>query len=264
MPRQARTLSKSRIYHIMIRGNERRNIFLNEEDRTCFIDTIFIKLKASGSKLYAYCLMDNHVHLIIGEEKEEIAKIMKRINVSYVLYFNRKYKRVGHLFQDRFKSETIENDNYLLEAIRYIHNNPVKAGMVKKASEYKWSSYSIYTTDKEGLIEKETVLGIFSEDKKRRLELFKEFNEKDCETKFIECEETDNEEKRLEEEKEARAIIDGYLSRNNITNNGYLENKQIRNELIIEIRNKGGLSIRRIAEVLGVNRGIVQNVVREI
>lgn len=261
MPRQARTLSKSSIYHVMIRGNERRNIFLGDEDRIRFIDTTLIKLKTSGSKLYAYCLMDNHVHLVIGEGKEEIAKIMKRINVSYVLYFNRKYKRVGHLFQDRFKSETIENDNYLLEVIRYTHNNPVKAGIVKKPSEYKWSSYSMYTEEQDGLIERETVLGMFFKDKKKSIELFKEFSEKDCDTKFIEYEEVDNEEKRLEEEKEIRAIVEGYLTKNNINNDSYLENKKIRNDIIVVIRNKGGFSIRRIAEVLGINRGIIQNVI---
>jgi REP element-mobilizing transposase RayT len=87
--------------------------------------------------------MDNHVHLLINEGDDEIGKIMKRINISYSYYFNKKYGRIGHLFQDRFKSEGIDSDAYLLSVVRYIHNNPVKAGLVKNIEEYKWSSYII-------------------------------------------------------------------------------------------------------------------------
>lgn len=104
--------------------------------------------------------MDNHVHLLMSEGTEEISKIMKRINVSYAYYFNQKYGRIGHLFQDRFKSEGIEDDTYLLAATRYIHNNPVRANIVKHAGEYKWSSYGIYINhqkDFHGVIHKETV-----------------------------------------------------------------------------------------------------------
>ncbi len=88
--------------------------------------------------------MDNHVHLMISEGTEDLSKIMKRINVSYVYYFNQKYKRVGHLFQDRFKSENVEQDLYLLALARYIHQNPLNPPLVKKVSDYKWSSYNSY------------------------------------------------------------------------------------------------------------------------
>ncbi|MCD5406443.1 MAG: transposase, partial [Desulfotomaculum sp.] len=86
--------------------------------------------------------MDNHTHLIIYDNGNDISKLIKSINISYRYYFNNTYKRSGHLFQDGFKSELIIDDNYLLQVSKYIHNNPVKAGMVKT---YKWSSYNIYT-----------------------------------------------------------------------------------------------------------------------
>ena len=263
MARQARMLSKTSIYHIMIRGSERQSIFIDEEDKIRFIDTLQTKLKISESKLFAYCLMDNHVHLLIGEGKEDIAKIMKRINVSYALYFNRKYKRIGHLFQDRFKSEVIENDNYISEAVRYIHNNPVKASMVKAISDYRWSSYKNYLSDSKEFIVKETVLNMFSENREKAVILFKEFSEKNSDIKFVEYNEMDEEEKRLKEETKAKEIIKESLSRKNIFNDNYMENKQIRNEIILELREKGGFSIRRIAELLKINRGVVQKVVKE-
>ncbi len=263
MPRQSRKLSKSSIYHVMIRGNERRNIFLDDEDRERFINTLQIKFKVSGAKLFAYCLMDNHVHLLIGEGKEDIAKIMKRINVSYAMYFNKKYKRIGHLFQDRFKSEVIEDESHLLEAVRYIHNNPVKAGIAKKASDYQWSSYNLYKADSEGIIDKDIVLNMFSENAERAVSLFEEFSVKDSDIEFIEHDGRDAEERQLEKAEEAKEIISDFLRSRNITNNNYIKKKEIRDELIMVLRNICGLSIRSIANVLDINRGVVQKITRE-
>lgn len=260
MPRQARIVSNSRIYHIIIRGNERKDIFFDDEDRKRFIDIMKTKIEESCSKLFAYCLMDNHVHLIIYEGSEGIAQIMKRINVSYVSYFNTKYKRVGHLFQDRFRSEAIEDDHYLLEAVRYVHNNPVKASIVKKASDYKWSSYNLYKADEGGILEKDTVLGIFSEDPQKAIVFLEEFNEKDSDVKLIEYESRSRDQIRLEEEKEARKIIGEFLTRKNIPYDYCLSQKKIRNELIDELTVKGGLSIRRTAKILGLSRGLVEKV----
>ena len=110
MPRQVRQISKSQIYHVITRGNERRNIFLDDEDKKRFMDILCEKKRDKEYVLYAFCLMDNHVHLIIREGTDTISRIMKRINTGYAYYFNKKYKRVGHVFQDRFKSEAIESE----------------------------------------------------------------------------------------------------------------------------------------------------------
>ena len=167
MPRQQRIKSNSGYYHIMIRGNERKNIFHDDNDRYRLMDTLYEKKQGDRFHLHAFCLMDNHIHLLISEGTEEIALVMKRITVSYVHYFNKKYNRIGHLFQDRFRSEVIEGDKYLLSLTRYIHQNPVKANMVTTASEYSWSSYNSYLNENyfSKMLDLDAILGLFSPDK---------------------------------------------------------------------------------------------------
>lgn len=143
MPRQARLRSNTGIYHVMLRGNERKSVFIDDEDKQKFIDILFAKRDACAFLLYAYCIMDNHAHLVLREGNEDISSVMKKLGISYVHYFNNKYKRVGHVFQDRYKSETIENDKYLLAVIRYVHKNPEQAG-VAKMNDYPWSSWNRY------------------------------------------------------------------------------------------------------------------------
>ena len=109
-----------------------------------FLQTMVDCKKLSGYKLYGYCLMGNHVHLLIKEEGEELGQVFKRIGSRYVYWYNWKYKRSGHLFQDRFKSEAVESDAYFLTALRYIHQNPLKVGLSKTLEAYKWSSYKHY------------------------------------------------------------------------------------------------------------------------
>ena len=146
MPRQAREKSGIEVYHVMLRGINQQQIFEDERDNEEFIEVIGKVKEISKFQLYAYCLMGNHVHLLLKVETEELEQIFKRIGVRYVQYYNFKYKRVGHLFQDRFKSEPIEDDRYLLAVLRYIHQNPLKAGLCKKIDGYKWNSYKEYMT----------------------------------------------------------------------------------------------------------------------
>lgn len=261
MPRQARRISYSKTYHIILRGNERKNIFKDNEDKICLIDTIQRKVQASESKLAAFCLMNNHVHLVIIEGKEDISKLMQRINVSYVKYFNKKYERIGHLFQDRFKSEVIENERYLLEAVRYIHNNPVKACIVKKPEDYRWSSYNLYRTEKENIIDKKILLNIFSYDQKKAIELFEEFSNRESDRKFIEFEDR-KEEIQLEEQQNAQKIIDEFLLCQNLKYDFCMKQKCFRDDLVIELKKKSGLSIRKIAELLDLKRGVVEKAIR--
>lgn len=144
MPRYPRVKGAYCTYHVIQRGVERRPIFLDDRDRLRFLDTL-VRMKGKYNyKIYGYCLMGNHTHLIIDSHGSDISIIMKSVNVSYAMYFNRKYRRCGHLFQDRFKSEVVDDDRYLLELSRYIHLNPVRAGMVRNAADYTWSSYRTY------------------------------------------------------------------------------------------------------------------------
>jgi REP element-mobilizing transposase RayT len=171
MPRKARIKEEFSTYHVIIRGNERKNIFISDDDRVRFLDTLKRMKDKYNYKLEAYCMMDNHVHLLINDNGNDISKILKSINISYVYYFNSIYKRVGHLFQDRFKSERVDNENYLLNVSAYIHNNPVKAGIVDSPEKYKWSSYNNYIgtkkDDKDDLVEIDRILSQFSNQRKK-------------------------------------------------------------------------------------------------
>jgi REP element-mobilizing transposase RayT len=140
MPRQSRQLANSGIYHVMLRGVNRDAIFLDDEDYERFLHTLVLVKTASGCQLLAYCLMSNHVHLVIRAAGEPISSVMKRLGVRYANWFNRKYGRVGHLFQSRFASLPVENDSYLVTLVRYVWNNPVVAGLVAAPEQYRWSS----------------------------------------------------------------------------------------------------------------------------
>jgi len=140
MPRTQRSKSGSGIYHIIMRGINRQYIFEEPEDSDKFIQTLQQYKEISEYELFAYCMMGNHLHLLIRVGKEPIEQLMRRICGSYVYWYNKKYSRIGNLFQDRFKSEPIEDDSYFLTALRYIFQNPVKAGLVKRAEQYTGSN----------------------------------------------------------------------------------------------------------------------------
>lgn len=138
MARTARKRSSTGIYHVMLRGADRRIIYADGQDCNAFL-TILAKAKEkTGFGIYAYCLMGNHVHLLVKEGQETLEQFFKRLGVSYVYYYNLRYQLLGHLFQDRFRSEAVETDAYFLDVLRYICQNPVKAGLVKTVWEYPW------------------------------------------------------------------------------------------------------------------------------
>lgn len=143
MARQGRKRSGSGIYHIMMRGIDKRDIFMEEEDKIKFLEKLILTRDTTKFLLYGYCLMDNHIHLLI-KESEEIGDSIRRISVGYVQWHNNKYGRIGHLFQNRFVSEPVETESYLIGVLRYIHRNPVKAKMVRYCNNYLWSSYNEY------------------------------------------------------------------------------------------------------------------------
>ena len=144
MPRQARKESGSGIYHVMLRGVNRQVIFQDDGDRVRFLTVLKNVKEVSGFRLHAFCLMPNHVHLLIEAAGEPLGIVFKRIGSTYAGWYNKKYDRVGHLFQDRFRSENVETDQYYMTALRYILWNPVKAGMVPAPGLYRWSSYLAY------------------------------------------------------------------------------------------------------------------------
>jgi len=186
MPRSMRKRSETGIYHVMIRGINQQVIFNDEEDSEKFLEVLKECKAISEYEIYAYCLMNNHVHILLKEGKEELGQIFKRIGVRYVYWYNWKYYRRGHLFQDRFKSEPVEDEEYLLTVLRYIHQNPLKAGIVKDIGEYKYSSYNEYIkNDTNNLVDKDFIFGIIDKDS------FVEYNNEKSEEKCMEYDYSD-------------------------------------------------------------------------
>ena len=166
-------------YHITARGNHRNDIFRDDEDFQYYLTVIEEALLYYGINNYqliCYCLMDNHVHLMIKTDNKPLANLISRISSIYTKYFNKKYHYIGHLFQDRYYSELIEDDKQMLETSRYVHLNPVRAKMVEKPEEYKWSSYSMFIGKcPKKLVSAELILNYFKDKDKHKL--YKEFVE---------------------------------------------------------------------------------------
>ena len=148
MAREARQLSESNIYHVMLRGNNRQAVFEEDEDRLYFMKVLTRCKEISGFQLHAFVLMPNHVHLLIEPAGEPLDTVFRRIGTRYAVWFNWKYQRTGHLFQDRFRSEAVETDLYFMTVLRYILQNPMKAGLETRPGSYRWSSYRAYQTGK--------------------------------------------------------------------------------------------------------------------
>ncbi len=250
MPRKAREKSESGIYHIMMRGINRQTIFEDEEDCVKFIHTIQRYKEKSEYEIYAYCLMGNHVHLLLKIDKEPLEQVMCRICGSYVYWYNCKYQRVGNLFQDRFKSEPVEDDTYFLIVQRYIHQNPIKAGLVKSIDQYKWSSFNEYV-NKTKIVNVDFALELFNSDKEQATKSFIQYNSK---VNYNEC--LDIEEKHRIMDEEARNIIKTVCKVKDTPHLHKLD-RLTRNTYLKELKEEYSLSIRQIERITGINRGIV-------
>ncbi len=246
MPRQARKKSSSGIYHIMLRGINKQQIFEDEEDCEKFLWTLKETKTVSEYKLFAYCLMGNHIHLLIKEEKEPLEQIFKRIGGKFVYWYNIKYQRVGHLFQDRFKSEPVEDEAYLFTVLRYIHQNPVKAKLCENVEDYRFSSYNEYTY-RSWIVDTDFILDIMP------LDEFTAFNHEENTDKCLEIEE--KEVVRLTDE-QARVIIKLCSGCSSATEFQALP-KAEQEKNIEELKNRG-LSIRQVSRLTGVSFGLVR------
>jgi len=142
MSRIARVLLNNACYHIINRGNQKQKVFLEESDFEKYLEILKHYKRKYSFRLYAYCLMLNHIHLIIDVKKTgDLAKIMQGLTQAYSIWFNNKYNKVGRLWQGRFKSMVIDKDKYLLDCLEYIELNPVRANIVSSPASYPWSSW---------------------------------------------------------------------------------------------------------------------------
>ena len=249
MPRGERKASKTGIYHVMLRGISQQRIFEDREDYAWFLECISEVKKLSEFKLFAYCLMGNHVHLLLKEGKEPLAQIFRRIGARYVFWFNWKYRRNGHLFQDRFRSEPIETDEYFLSVLVYIYQNPVAAGLCKSPRDYEWCSRRML--GKCEVIDEEELRKIvpLDEVKKRERE----------ETKCDLLEPKIGRRMALSDEDAFKQMKT--LSGVKTTTEFQALDQQRQSRVFCEMRKKGA-SIRQLARLAGLGKGVVERLCR--
>lgn len=250
MPRQARKKSETGIYHIMVRGINRQTIFEDDEDYAKFIDTIQQSKEKSGFELYGYCIMGNHVHLLLREGKESVSLSMQRICSRFVYWYNWKYDRVGHLFQERYKSEVVENEAYLITVLRYIHQNPIKASITNSVSGYKWSSYHEYT-GKQNITDKDFILQLFSVEKQIAKKEFEKYMSEVNEDVCLDYKERH----RISDDEIIKLIEEKYKVKKGTF---HLLKKQEMVMILKNLKAINGVTIRQLARVTGVSKYMVE------
>ena len=237
----------------MLRGINKQVIFAEEEDRKKFLSILAESKEISGCKLFAYCLLGNHIHLFLEEGEEPLENTMKRIGSKYVHWYNLKYSRAGHLFQDRFRSEPVDDAEYFYTVIRYIHQNPVKAGL-SETPDYRFSSFFAYLTpDKPGIVDTEIPLSGME---------YADFMKMQYESSSDRC--LDVPEfvpvPRVTDEK-AQQIIKKISRTENINDFQLLPPEVQRKN--IEKCHKKGVSIRQLSRFTGVSKGIIERILKE-
>ncbi len=250
MARQARVKSTTGIYHVLLKGLDGRNLFWDDSDRSIFMEKLNKARETGGFQLYAYCLMDNHVHLLI-KEGEELGTSIKRITVGYVQLHNNKYGRTGHLFQSRFSSEAVEAKQHLITVVRYIHRNPLKAGMVSQLEEYPWSSYHKMIQVDQGnpaILDSGIIKDYFP-----------------TVADFIRFSEEENQDDCLESHPKTRwsdELLTDMLKHNSEYQNLSELSIDKRDQLIRQIQRESGGSIRQLSRVLGLGKMMVEQALK--
>ncbi|WP_338449917.1 transposase [Niallia oryzisoli] len=250
MPRRARLKSRSGIYHVMIRGVNRQIIFKDDEDKGRLVWTLRKYKPISKYQIFSYCLMNNHIHLLMKESEEGLSEAIKRISSSYVYWYNTKYNRIGHLFQDRYKSENVEDRAYFLTVLRYIHQNPMKAGLASDVFESTWTSANQYIHP-DTLVDIDFGLNLFSSDRSEAITMYKDFmqqsNDDQCLEDMVKIRITDDE-------------VMAHLRQLGVNNGNILRQmkKNDRDAILEELRRLNHVSLSQIARVTGISKSVIQ------
>ena len=242
MPRQARAFSESGYYHVINRGIGKQILFEDRDDFQRFLDTMKRYIEEEHFELICYCLMENHFHLLVHTEAG-LDRIMKRICCSYAYYYNEKYGRTGHLFQERYRSEAIKDDKQLLATVRYIHNNPQKAGICRR-EEYAWSSWREYV-ERAAMVTPDLVLDVVG-----GKEAFLAFSESADEGQFL-----DDDRKERISDAQGQEIIRTVLKLKSGTQLQKMDKEE--RDAALRLLKEEGLSVRQIERLTGINRGVV-------
>lgn len=245
MPRQARRLSKYGFLHIITRGVGRQILFEERCDYIYYLKKLKKYSEEMGIEVHAYCLMSNHVHLLIRDRENEVSLFMKKMGVSYSAYYNKKYDRVGHLFQSRYISEAIESEKYFFTVFRYILNNPKKAGICA-AKDYEWSSYSEYFENNNSIVQIKIIRDTMGN--KKNFELFiDESNTNDIADKSMGHDHTDRKTQKLVQmllRVQSGTELQSYSKR--------------QRDYALRLLKSKGITVREIERITGINRGVVQ------
>lgn len=249
MPRKARKKSLNGIYHIVLRGINKQTIFEDDHDRWQFLKTVTRYKEVCGFELYAFCLMDNHVHLLLKEVDETVSQSMKRICSSYVHWYNRKYDRCGHLFQERFSSENVDDARYFLAVLRYIHQNPLKAGLVRCVWDAHWTSVHEYAR-KPDMIDVERGLHLFSMDPTVALMRYVAYMEKPNTDECLDY---------VERVKLSDEEVKAHLRAMGISSNSVIQQmpREDRDTVLGKLKKTKGISVRQISRVTGVSKSVI-------
>lgn len=247
MPRQARQKCETGYFHLIVRGIGRQALFESREDYLFFLSILERFSRQTAVVVCAYCLMENHVHLLIRDSQDQKALMMKKIGVSYAQYYNRKYDRQGHLFQDRYLSEAVADERYLLTVFRYILNNPQKAGICP-AARYEWSSYRLYGR-RSGFVDTELLCELIG-DARHYAEFIAAPDGKRC----LDCDEP------RDRDEWARTVLRECLGAESGAALQSLD-REARNAALRRLLD-AGLSIRQIERLTGISRGVIQRIKR--
>ena len=248
MPRAVRKQSETDIYHVVNRGSGSQIIFENDVDKAYFLKLTSSAFDDASGVLLAWCLMDNHFHLVIKADVSVLSHVLQLVQSAYAGYFNRVYGRSGALFGNRFKSEPITSEEYLLAAVRYVHNNPVKAGICRKAGEYVWSSYNEYVGS-EKHVDTSLVLGIVGGKK-----VFKEYHNRSSDDSFVDFDDTT---RRFISDEQAAEIVCKVLGRGGAQSVKSMS-RQARDAALVKLKEQG-LGVRQIQRLTGVSLGTISN-----
>lgn len=253
MPRKPRIKAASNVYHVVIRGADRQLIFEESMDYKKYLEILEFYQEECSFELYAYCLMSNHVHLLVYAQTTSLENIFRRINTRYAVWFNMKYSRTGFLQQGRYYSEPVENLPYLINAVRYIHQNPFKAGLEEfPGASYPWSSMQNYINNSPSFINTEYILKLFG-GKDNFISFHKEITEADClDIHKIKV--------RLPDDV-AKEIIIRETGCSSITEFQSLSLLN-RDKCLLRLHEKG-IFIRQLSRLTGISKGIIARAVTE-
>ncbi len=184
MGRRPRIEYEGAIYHVIQRGNNKEHVFANDDDKAFLLRQVDECRRGLGFELFGYVVMSNHYHFLLKTGSKPLSKIMHRINGNYARYFNWKYQRSGHVFQGRYKAILVQDERYLFAVLRYIHRNPVDAGVASTTIDYAYSSDRFYRRQQGLPVDTDTVLDCLADDRSKALEKYRELMAQDDDTDY--------------------------------------------------------------------------------